>query len=95
MIYIFDLDGTLLNTIDADYQNAKPIKTRVEKVIDLWEEGHTIVIETARGDVFTDLTKKQLKDYGIPYHGLSVGKKTFGHVYVDDKGENARDFFND
>jgi len=31
----------------------------------------------------------------VPFDGLRVGEKPFGHRYIDDKGVNAEDFFGD
>lgn len=95
MTYVFDLDGTLLETDGGDYTQAKPIKKRVEKLLSLVIEGHTIVIQTGRNKSYYDFTVDQLKKFNIPYHGLSVGDKVHGCIYVDDKGVNANDFFNE
>ena len=46
---IFDLDGTLCTNTNGKYKDAKPIKERIEKVNNLYEEGNQIIILTARG----------------------------------------------
>lgn len=47
--YIFDLDRTLcLNTDDGNYLNAEPIKDRINKVNELFFQGHKIIIFTSR-----------------------------------------------
>ena len=54
-IYVVDLDGTLCHTESnpdghgMKYYEATPYPDRIEKINKLWEEGHTIIIETARG----------------------------------------------
>lgn len=93
MKYIIDLDGTLLHTEGGDYASAKPIPGRVEKLRELEKEGHTIVIQTARGRHWEDYTLMQLDVFQIPYHAISVGEKIHGDFYIDDKGINANDFF--
>lgn len=93
MKYILDLDGTLLDTKGGDYAGAQPITERIERVRELEQEGHTIVIQTARGKHWEDYTFTQLDHFGIPYHALSVGDKIHGDIYIDDKGINAKDFF--
>lgn len=94
MIYCFDLDGTLLNTDGGNYANATPIKGRVEKLKELFHLGETIIISTARNAIWYDFTADQLEQFEIPYHALIVGAKPYADKYVDDKGVNAKDFFN-
>ena len=91
MTYIFDLDGTLLT--EGGYASARPKQERIKHLRRLYEEGHTIVIQTARNKAYEKMTKRQLKDFEIPYHVICVGSKIFGDVYIDDKGINADDFF--
>ena len=93
MKYIIDLDGTLLDTKGGDYAGAKPINERVDRVRELYKEGHTIAIQTARGRHWEDYTLMQLDLFQIPYHAVSVGEKIHGDVYIDDKGINAKEFF--
>tara|TARA_R100000458_G_C8277791_1_gene253501 strand:+ start:1786 stop:2493 length:708 start_codon:yes stop_codon:yes gene_type:complete len=97
MIYCFDVDGTICTTRNGDYQNATPFIDVVEKINRLYGLGHTIKIMTARGCVsgkdWTEVTKKQLKDWGIKYHEL-IPMKTKPHAdfFVDDKAININDF---
>lgn len=103
-VYCFDLDGTLC-TIDKgplglkDYGKAIPIKERITKVNRLYDEGHLIKIESARGaqtdQEWKEFTKQQLDMWGLKYHVLRVGVKLHANYYVDDKGINDRDFFKD
>lgn len=106
--YCFDLDGTLC-TLEVDhmpegiskdytqYDESKPIKERIDYVNSLYEQGHRIIIETARGRVsgknWHDLTEEQLNRWGVKYHTLRTGVKQSADYYVDDKGINANDFF--
>jgi FMN phosphatase YigB (HAD superfamily) len=97
MIYVFDLDGTLCETDGMNYRDAKPIRERVAHVNRLYEQGHTIYIDTARGSEteidWAQLTRDQLAVWGVQYHRLRAGVKIFGHVYVDDRAINAHEFF--
>lgn len=99
MIYVFDLDGTLCDTRAGDYAAARPMYARIRVVRKLYEDGHTIIISTARGSVtgadWWDLTERQLAAWGVPYHELDVGNKVFGDIYVDDAALSAGDFFRD
>lgn len=103
MIYIVDIDGTICrNYIDSsgkiDYSKSEPLFDRIEKINNLYDQGHTINYWTARGSASgvdrTELTISQLKDWGVKYHKLSLGKPVYD-VWVDDKAFNSEDFFND
>ena len=97
MIYCFDLDGTLCDTIDGNYKESSPYYNRISRVNNLYNEGHHIIIETARGSVtgidWFDLTESQLKEWGVKYHELRTGIKKYADFYVDDKGIKDIDFF--
>lgn len=103
MIYCFDLDETLCNWVKTDqYPNGRaedctPIPERIAKVNKLYDEGHTIILDTARGsrtgkDHFAS-TEKQLAEWGLKYHQLRTGVKFYADVYVDDRGISDKDFF--
>lgn len=106
MRYIFDIDGTICTQTEGDYTQAQPKKQRIEKVNKLFDEGHTIIMMTARGmgrsnnntkesyEMFFDLTKEQLDSWGVKYHALFLGKPA-GDFYIDDKGVKDSDFFED
>ena len=94
----FDLDGTLCShRTDGRYDLAEPIPERVEMVNDLAEQGHTIIIQTARGtetgEDWLVRTVEQLERWGVKYDQLSVGQKPFAHIYIDDRGIQADVFF--
>jgi len=97
MIYCFDLDGTLCTNTEGDYENAEPYPDKILKVNQLYSEGHTIIIETARGRVtgkyWIEFTMNQLEKWGVNYHSLRAGCKIAADIYVDDKGVNADSFF--
>ena len=107
MIYVFDIDGTICakdKFQDGDYEKSNPIKERIEVVNKLYDEGHTIIFQTARGmgrfknnaekaiEMFYDFTANQLNSWGIRYHQLFLGKPA-GALYIDDKGMRDVDFF--
>jgi capsule biosynthesis phosphatase len=92
-----DLDGTIctLRNRTGDYENAEPLPGAVETINGWYDEGHHIIIFTARrmrthaGDVekviadVGQLTKDWLARHGVRYHELIFGKP-YAHVYVDD-----------
>lgn len=96
MIYCFDLDGTLCSH-EENYMDAKPNKARIAKVNRLYDEGNTIMIDSARGSKtginwFND-TLEQLKGWGLKFHHLRVGTKFAADLYVDDRGRSDEEFF--
>ena len=102
-IYVVDLDGTLCHTESnpdghgMKYYEATPYPDRIEKINKLWEEGHTIIIETARGcgskiNHYED-TFNQLRSLGLKFTSLRTGVKFGGDFFIDDKGINSEDFF--
>ena len=105
MKYVFDIDGTICES-DGDYTSSVPLQGRIEKVNALYNAGHTIIFQTARGmgrtnnnvskanEMFYDLTEQQLKSWNVKYHQLFLGKPA-GDIYVDDKGINDQNFFAD
>lgn len=103
MRYVFDLDNTLCDTKKKedgnwDYLNAKPFQDRISIVNTLFEEGHYIIIETARGCVskknWYEKTFNQLVNYGLKFHELRTGVKFNADFFIDDKAINSNDFFN-
>lgn len=104
MRYVFDLDNTLCDTKQQsdgtwDYIGAPPIPGRIEKVNELFDAGHYIIVETARGNSskknWYEKTYQQLIDFGLRFHELRTGVKFIADIYVDDKAVNAEDFFNE
>lgn len=99
MRYCFDIDGTLCHTPNndlgkPDYLNAKPLPFMVEQVNRLYDEGNYIIMQTARGKGsgidHTDLTKKQLDEWGYKYHELfPMFCKPTADIFIDDKGVNV------
>jgi len=99
MRYCFDIDGTLCHTPNdtkgkPDYENAQPFPFMVEQVNRLYDEGNYIIMQTARGKSsgidHTDLTKKQLSDWGYKYHELfPMFSKPTADIFIDDRGVNA------
>ena len=93
-IYV-DIDNTITETQGMDYPNSKPVKANIEKINKLYDEGHTIVYWTARGQKsgidWTELTAKQLDEWGAKHHGLKLTKPPFD-IFIDDKAINAREW---
>lgn len=95
MIYCFDIDGTLCTNTEGDYANAQPFFEVIERVNRLYDEGHSVLLYTARGSTtgidWRELTEEQLQVWGVRYHRLYLGKPT-ADVYIDDKAINLADW---
>ena len=96
MIIYVDIDNTILDTPSTDYEKSKPMKERIEKINQLYDDGNTIVYWTARGSVtgidWSELTESQLKMFGVKYHELKMGKPSYD-LFIDDKNINSEEFF--
>jgi hypothetical protein len=94
-IYV-DIDGTICFTNGSDYPNSSPFHTRIDKINSLYEQGHHIVYWTARGGNsgidWTELTTKQLNEWGCKYHELLMNKPSYD-LYIDDKSINSEEYF--
>lgn len=94
MIYVIDLDKTLVD--GPNYLECKAIPGRVEKVNELFDAGHTIIIYTARGANtglnWFHVTYNLLQRIGLRYTELRMGKFNYD-VWVDDKAINDKEFF--
>lgn len=93
---VFDLDGTLCTTVGTDYELSEPIVSRIALVNQMFDDGWTIIIFTARGTLsgidYLGLTRKQLSTWGVKHHQLILGKPA-ADLYVDDKGVSDISFF--
>jgi len=96
MRYCFDIDGTICTNTEGEYHRAEPFFDRIEKINQLYREGHIILFFTARGSTtgidWRETTKKQLKKWKVQYHELHFGKPMYD-IHIDDKSKNAEDFF--
>jgi len=104
--YVFDIDGTICSKTEGDYTKALPKQNRINKINKLYDQGNTIVFQTARGmgrsknsqayayAAFEEMTRKQLNNWKVKFHLLFLGKPS-GDYYIDDKGISDEDFFTD
>jgi len=98
MIYYVDIDGTICTSTKGDYEKAEPFLNNIDTINKLYEEGNEVVYWTARGSTtgidWTELTSKQLSEWGAKYHKLMLGKPHY-EVFICDKAINPKDFFKD
>jgi hypothetical protein len=103
-VFVFDIDGTLCSDSKGDYKFAEPFLDRVKIVNQLFNEGHTVILQTARGmgstgnnvekahQMWKQFTVAQLKSWGLNYHQIFFGKPA-GDFYIDDKAVHESSFF--
>lgn len=98
----FDLDGVICkntkykNSNLINYHKSKSIPSAIKTINKLYENGHTIIIYTARGMTrykgnvslikknLSRLTINSLKAWKIKYHKLIFGKIYYDYI-IDDK----------
>ncbi len=95
MVYCFDIDGTLCTNTEGDYENARPMADAIARVNVLFDAKHKILLYTARGSTtgidWRPTTERQLREWGVRYHQLYLGKPT-ADIYIDDKAINVKDW---
>ena len=103
--YCFDIDGTICNNTYGEYEKASPIFERIQRINELYDEGHYIIYLTARGMGTCDgninlayakwyhFTFNQLSEWGCKFHELSVGEKENYDIWIDDKAFWSENFF--
>lgn len=80
-----DMDGVLCEAVPWwNYANAKPIKENIEKVNRLYDMGYGIWVYTSRFECDREVTERWLKEHGVKYHRLVMGKSWATH-YIDDR----------
>ena len=91
----FDLDNVICKTVDKNYKESKPIKKSIKLINELYDEGHNIIVFTARGmgkfkgniklieKNYKKLSISQLKKWNLKYHNIFFGKPSYD-IFVDD-----------
>ena len=87
--YCFDIDGVIATLVpNNDYALAHPRVAVINRINSLYDEGHKIILFTARGSAtglsWENVTEKQMEDWGVKYHKLQFGKPAADY-YVDDR----------
>lgn len=93
IIYV-DIDGTICTLVD-DYNHAKPVSEHIDKINKLYDEGHTIIYYTARGQKtkknWNDLTLRQLNEWGCKFHELKMNHKPHYDLFICDKSKRIEE----
>lgn len=87
--FVFDIDGVVATLVPSlDYALAKPNPDIIRAINFLHNQGHRIILYTARGSKtgkdWRETTRRQMADWGVNYHDLVFGKPAADY-YVDDK----------
>ena len=87
--FCFDIDGVVANlSPNNDYSLSTPNKSVIEKINKLYDNNNIIILFTARGSKtgidWSEVTKKQMSDWGVKYHQLKFGKPAADY-YIDDR----------
>lgn len=88
-----DFDESLCEEVcwtESDAKNATPKKDFIEQVNRLSDQGHFIVVYTARRDHLMPASLEWLRKHGVKYHAISNTKIPLDY-YVDDKSVHIRD----
>jgi capsule biosynthesis phosphatase len=108
--FIIDIDGTICQALlkedgTFDYPNAEPVTAVINRVNELYDAGHIVVLSTARGMRTYDGSIKKIKEKvqpileewlqanGVKYHRLDMGK-SWGEnpIYVDNRNLSVKSF---
>lgn len=85
MQIIVDLDGTICTEEKTFSRSlAKPLDDAVNSINALYDQGHTIIIYSARTWMEYEMTTAWLRQHNIKYHQLIMGKP-IGDVWIDDR----------
>jgi capsule biosynthesis phosphatase len=100
---VFDVDDTILTTVNRDYANSQPIVEVVNGLRALKKNGWYIILQTARGmgrsngdieSVRAEVSREIeefCSKYDVPYDELLLGKP-WAAWYIDDKAMRPDEF---
>lgn len=91
-----ELNEFIREKIEEIYSNVKAVDKAREILTELYDEGHRLILITARSEEHRSLTEKWLAENNIPYHELHhedekaplAAEKNIS-LFIDDRKENA------
>ena len=90
-VIFVDIDGIICTDNEGDYEKAEPFQRNIDIINELYKH-NTIILWTARGSYtgknWKELTKKQLKLWGVKYHELRMDKPYYD-LFIDDKSRRG------
>ncbi len=95
VVFMLDLDGTVWEDIPNEEAAERTLEAEVfpgavDWITKRYNEGHRICFFTARWEKLREVTEAKLKQIGLPYHELIMGKPRIRHTeyagyhYVDN-----------
>lgn len=83
--YIFDMDGVICEEGPTFERSlAEPIYEAIDIMQALCNQGHKIIIFTARGWAEYEMTKEWLFKHDVPHNQLILGKP-IGDYWIEDR----------
>ena len=98
-IYRVDIDDTILFSAydeksEFGYTLIGSNTELIEKINELYDNGNTIIVDTARHWNHLEITKKQLEQIGLKYHTLTMGQP-YADFIINDKAVTPWEFLGD
>lgn len=96
MIIYVDIDETICfyKEGEREYAKAQPSYANIAKINQLYYDGDIIVYWTARGSRtgidWTELTVKQLNEWGARYHEVRCNKPYYD-LFIEDKSKRIEE----
>jgi CMP-N-acetylneuraminic acid synthetase len=96
--FVFDIDGVVAFISPANnYLLARPNFEVINKINELFDAGHRIILFTARGSKtgidWTETTEQQMKEWGVKFHEIRFGKPAADY-YIDDRMLSINEILN-
>lgn len=85
-----DIDGFVTQGEQFWDQEPTPKRDVIEKINELYKNGHVIIYHTGRHPCYYEVTYAWLIKYGCFFHALRMGKLS-ADVYLDDRNSNLED----
>ena len=89
-----DIDGTILKYRKFEtYMNTdpEPINNVIDELKAKFDEGHCIVLTSARPEYLRYHTMKELSQFNVPFHQLVLGLQRGTRFLINDKEDDSVD----
>ena len=94
-VLAIDIDGTLcVEEPQLRSSLSRPKHGAVEAINNLYDQGFIIHLYSSRHSIQWEPTVEWLKEHGVKYHWLVLGK-TYADYYIDDKCIPFKDNWNE
>jgi len=86
-----DIDGVLFEHTSGWYDKQRILPGSLQKVHQWIDEGHTIILTTARKECMRDITEKQLITAGFLYDMLIMNLPRGKRIVINDSKPNEKE----